>query len=79
MGKGIIRCGLKIDGIHSRFIEIGDVIFIQKGINYEFYIEADNNFFDSDTKDLEEKVRTAKWAYIADGFFDTAQKKGQEV
>ena len=79
MGKGIIRCGLKIDGIHNKFIEVGDIIFIPKDVTYEFYIEADSKFFDRDSTNLEEKVNTAKWAYLSDGFFDTAQKKGKEI
>lgn len=75
MGKGIISCGLKIDGVHDRDVLIDDVIYIERGKNYEFYLTPDKKYFDTEDNDLSSLIKKAKWTYIMSSFFDTALKK----
>ena len=75
MGKGIISCGLKINGIYDRDIKIGDVIYMERGKKYEFYLQPEKKYFDTEKPNLSSLVEKARWAYIMDSFFDTALKK----
>lgn len=75
MEKGIISCGLKIDDSYDRDIKIGDVIYIERGKKYEFYLTPDKKYFDTKNTDLSSLIKKAKWAYIMNSFFDTALKK----
>lgn len=75
MEKGIISCGLKINDIYDRDIKIGDVIYIERGKNYEFYLTPDKKYFDTKNTNLSSLIADAKWTYIMNSFFDTALKK----
>ncbi len=78
MGKGIISCGLKIDGVHNRDIRKGDVVFMERGKKYEFYLISNKKYFDTEKTDFSSFIENAKWAYIMNSFFDSAIKKQKE-
>ena len=75
MGKGIISCGLKVDNIYERDIKIGDIVYMEKGKKYTFFLNGDKKYFDVKNQDLQSVAKNAKWAYIMNSFFDSAVKK----
>lgn len=63
------KCGLKINGVHDRFVEKGDVIYIPKNVTHEFYIEPNYTFFDPNTENLSDVANNTKWAFIISSIY----------